>query len=216
VLVTAIVVRFVWVTLFISFERLRPPKQATEASQFRSTFKGGAVIAWAGMRGIVTLATAYALPAQLGNGQPFPYRDLALLAAFGVVLGTLVVQGLTLAPLIRLLGLNSDEDPIAGEVRRGRAEAYQAALTAIDGDASLEAKLLRKEYQSAVDSSSGDEGETALESLPGNSIRRTAIDAARVKANELRLSGAIGDEAFRILESEFDWSELSAGSATAE
>ena len=46
---------------------------------------------------------------------------------------------------------------------------------------------------------------------PGSAVRRKAIDAARRRANELRLSGAIGDEAYRVLESEFDWEELAAG-----
>src|SRR5678816_220882 len=69
---------------------------------FVPTFAGMTIVGWCGMRGIVTLATAFALP-EGGNGHPpFPYRELILLCAFAVVAGTLVVQGLTLRPLIVL------------------------------------------------------------------------------------------------------------------
>src|SRR6202040_4379810 len=64
--------------------------------------RGTIVISWSGMRGLVTLATAFALPPQ------FPGRDLIVLCAFCVVLGTLVIQGLTLRPLLLLLRLEGD------------------------------------------------------------------------------------------------------------
>jgi len=63
----------------------------------RPSVGSGLVISWAGMRGIVTLAAAMALPPE------FPYRDLILLTAFAVVVGTLTIQGLTLKPLMRAL-----------------------------------------------------------------------------------------------------------------
>ena len=69
----------------------------------------GLVVAWSGMRGIVTLAAALALPDGSGAGG-FPYRDLIILCAFCVVLSTLVIQGLTLRPLLGALGLK-DSDP---------------------------------------------------------------------------------------------------------
>ncbi len=106
---------------------------------------GGIVVSWAGMRGIVTLAAAFAIPETLPGGAPFPHRDLILLCAFAVVLGTLVLQGLTLKPLIRRLGLK-DDDPVGREVRLGRTHAYQALLDAIEDDDTPAAKLLRKEY----------------------------------------------------------------------
>ena len=102
-------------------------------------------------------------------------------------------------------------DPVAKEVRKGRAEALRAGLTAIDGDTSIEAKLLRKEFEAAIETSVNPTQSASLDELPGNEIRRTALAAARRRANELRLAGTIGDEAYRTLESEFDWGELSAG-----
>src|SRR5207244_7427356 len=63
----------------------------------RPTIGSGLIISWAGMRGILSLAAAMALPSA------FPYRDLIVLTAFSVVLGTLLIQGLTLKPLLRAL-----------------------------------------------------------------------------------------------------------------
>jgi CPA1 family monovalent cation:H+ antiporter len=68
------------------------------------TWKGPFVIAWAGMRGVVSLAIAFSIPEQL-DGEPFPGRNLILFLTFTTVIGTLVVQGVTLPPLIRLLKL---------------------------------------------------------------------------------------------------------------
>lgn len=210
VLLTAIVTRFVWVMAYNLFFRAVLPEPTTENGPGRPTVTGGLVISWAGMRGIVTLAAAFALPNTLADGSPFPYRDLILLCAFAVVIGTLVVQGLTLRPLIAVLRLRAP-DPITKEVRKGRADALRAGLAAIDGDSSIEAKLLRKEFEAAIETSINPAQSANLDELPGNQIRRTALIAARRRANELRLDGTIGDEAYRALESEFDWGELSAG-----
>ena len=72
-----------------------------------------AVAAWAGMRGVVTVATALALPVAMDDGAPFPFRDEVVLVALLVVVVTLVLQGLTLAPLIRRLGVADEADPAA-------------------------------------------------------------------------------------------------------
>jgi NhaP-type Na+/H+ or K+/H+ antiporter len=91
----------------------------------RPTVGSGLVISWAGMRGIVSLAAALALP------QAFPFRGLIVLTAFFVVLGTLVLQGLTLGPLLRRLNLH-DDDPVGREVRcRARARVAGPALATL-------------------------------------------------------------------------------------
>lgn len=79
------------------------------------------MVGWAGMRGIVTLAAALALPVG------FPYRDFILLTAFTVVLGTLVVQGLTLGPLLLWLRLPVD-NKVLEELATARGAALEAAL----------------------------------------------------------------------------------------
>jgi len=206
VLGITLLTRIAWVTLYGTTFRLLiaaglfVPKRSTPVP----TLKGGIVISWCGMRGIVTLAAAFALP------PGFPYRDLILLTAFSVVLGSLVIQGLTLRPLIAVLRLKQD-NPVIAEVARARVIAYQAALDEIDGDPSEAAELLRLEYRALLLHAEADPvGAIASGELPADPLRRRAIGAARRSIIALRQSEAIGDDAFHQLEEEFDWRELSA------
>jgi len=204
VLLTVILVRVCWVMLYGTVLRTLVARGLFQPRNPRMTpsLKGGLVVAWCGMRGIVTLAAAFALPEQ------FPYRDFILLAAFAVVLGSLVLQGLTLRPLILMLQLK-DDNPVAAEVARARAAAYRAALDEIDGDASAEAEILRLEYRAILLRAAGDGGIASGE-LPADPLRRRAIAAARRCLLMLRESEEIGDDAFHRLEEELDRAELSA------
>jgi monovalent cation/hydrogen antiporter len=211
VLAVTIAARFAWVMSYGAVMRWRYDHAGAGArSSPRPTVAGGIVVSWAGMRGIVTLAAAFAIPETLPGGAPFPYRDQILLCAFAVVLGTLVLQGLTMAPLIRRLGL-TDDDPVGREVRVGRTQAYQALLDAIKDDDTLAAKLLRKEYGAVVELNSGQHDDTPVADVPGGALRRRAIGIARHRAFELRRDDVIGDDAYRVLVQELDWAELSAG-----
>src|SRR5438094_3250038 len=95
----------------------------------RPTVAGGLLVSWCGMRGLVTLATAFALP------EHFPGRDLIVLSAFCVVLGTLVIQGFTLKPLLRLLRIE-DDGSVGRNISQARVAIMQAALDSLDGDTS--------------------------------------------------------------------------------
>src|SRR4029434_938165 len=115
--------RFPWHMSFNAVVRWRhrtvgfnPPRP-----MLRPTVGSGLLISWAGMRGIVSLAAALALPAA------FPYRDLIVLTAFFVVLGTLTIQGLTLKALLRALDLH-DDDPVGQEMDAARGRAVSAGL----------------------------------------------------------------------------------------
>lgn len=211
VLGVVIAARFLWVmgysTLAIHHdEKINPAKHR------KRSWGGGLVVSWAGMRGIVTLAAAFAVPEKLPDGTPFPFRDLILLCAFAVVFGTLVVQGLTMKTLIGWLKL-ADDDPVSAEVRVGRTLIYQALLEAIEADESLHARLLRKEYQEVVDMNASQERAQPLNEVPGGPLRRQAIAAARHKAIELRNQEVIGEQAYRALVQELDWAEMAAGGA---
>ena len=105
----------------------------------RPTVGSGLIISWSGMRGIVSLAAAMAIPSG------FPYRDLIVLTAFSVVLGTLVIQGLTLKPLLRALNLH-DDDPVGREVRVARERALHAGLASFADDQSPVADAVRQEF----------------------------------------------------------------------
>ena len=93
-------------------------------------FRETAVVSWAGMRGVVTVATALALPAAIDNGDDFPERGVIVIVGLVCVLVTLVIQGLTLAPLVRLLGVGSEAET-ATEVAELRHRAAEAALAAV-------------------------------------------------------------------------------------
>jgi CPA1 family monovalent cation:H+ antiporter len=202
VLLTVIVARFIWVLGYTVVARLVP--RAPSKHRSPPTLRAGLVVSWCGMRGIVTLAAAFALPGD------FPQRDLILFCAFVVVLGTLLIQGLTLRPLIARMRFD-DGDPVAVEVGRARAIAYQAALEAVDGDDSAEGKLLRREYAALLEEARQDPKGRVMGELPADRLRRRAIGAARQAIHELRRSGTIGDDAFHRVEEEFDFAELSAG-----
>ncbi len=215
VLAVTILARFAWVMAYHGAKRASFAR-AGDASRPAPRIGNSIVLSWAGMRGIVTLAAAFAIPETLHDGTPFPYRDLILLCAFAVVLGTLVLQGLTIAPLIRRVGL-VDDDTVGREVRHARGEVYRALLDSIRDDESHAAVFLRKEYGAVVrrsEDAAAPEG--AVDDVPGGPLRRQAIAAAQQRAFELRRDEVIGDDAYRVLVQELDWAELNAGGNRGE
>ncbi|HET6579092.1 MAG TPA: Na+/H+ antiporter [Gemmatimonadales bacterium] len=166
--------------------------------------RNAAVVAWCGMRGIVTLAAALALPAD------FPFRDLLLFTAFCVVVGTLVVQGLTLRPLMFWLGVEQD-DAVDREVRLARQETARAAVAALDGagETGEAARYIRGKYQARLPDAPPDgDGASSRE------LTRRALAAERRRLLALRADGTIGDDAFHRVEEELDWAELDADFGT--
>ena len=126
----------------------------------------------------------------------------------------MLIQGLTLRPLIAALGLK-DDDPVAAEVGRARAVAYRAALDEIEGDPSEAAEILRLEYRAVLLRAESDpDGGVTSGELPADPLRRRAIGAARRSILDLRQSEEISDDAFHLLEEELDWAELSAQGMT--
>lgn len=94
------------------------------------------VLSWAGMRGVLTLAAAAGIPLETEAGDPFPDRDLIQMLAFVVVVGTLLVHGLTLPLLIRALGVGGSPDDDTDEpdaIDAARSIAIQSALDQLDG-----------------------------------------------------------------------------------
>jgi Na+/H+ antiporter len=202
-----IVVRMLWALAYALAERWPGRDPAHPRFAARDSLRSGIAIGWSGMRGIVTLAAGLALPAV------FPGRDLVLFTAFCVVLVTLVLQGGTLAPLMRLLRLE-DDGTIEAEIRRAHAETARAGLEALQGvEESGMTALLALKYQSrlrradrgrAVPPDQVDDGAAYAEAL------RRAHEAERRKLIELRASGIIGDDAFHRVEEELDWADLHA------
>ena len=142
------------------------------------------------------------------SGPAFPHRDLIVFVAFSVVLGTLLIQGLTLRPLLLRLNL-PDDDPVGREVARARATAYRAAIASLDGDHSPLADAFRVELEAALSQSDG-HGIPDGADAPGDRLRLRAVEAARRAVLGMRSNGEIGDDAFHRLEEELDRVELSA------
>src|SRR5437870_5157492 len=206
VLLTVIIVRFAWHMSFNAVLRWRhhrfgfhPPRP-----MLRPTIGSGLIISWAGMRGIVSLAAAMALPAA------FPFRDVIVLTAFSVVLATLVLQGLTLGPLLRALDLR-DDDPVGHEVAAARERALRAGLAELEDDRSPLTEAVRQEFIAHLGSTDDNPEEREAGRFTHNDIHRRALQAARQAVLAMRVSEEIGDDAFHQMEEELDWIEMSGG-----
>jgi NhaP-type Na+/H+ or K+/H+ antiporter len=201
VLTTVIVVRLSWTVVAALWSQRWIKGTAASSAAPLPSWRTGLLIGWAGTRGIVTIATALALP------QNFPERGMLLFAAFAVTLGTLLVQGLTLRPLVLALDLD-DDDPIDREVREARVATADAALAAIsdetvEGIQALRAEL-EAERQVAGLAYEGDGRPT----LPIKALRAKALAARRQQLLEMRREGVIGDAAFHRIEEELDLADL--------
>ena len=157
----------------------------------------GVLVSWCGMRGLVTLATALALP------DDFPSRDVIVLSAFSVVLGTLILQGFTIRPLIAALRIAPDTS-LDDEVCETRIAMLDAALMELREVSGEGAAALRAEY-SAARAGSTDRSQPNTEY---DGMRRQVIAAERRLLAEWRRSGRIQDDAYHLLEDELDRAEL--------
>jgi Na+/H+ antiporter len=217
VCVAVILARIAWVTGAAAFSRWRCRPRADGTPGPRDAValsaEGAAVVGWCGMRGTVTLAAALALPTTEHGGADFPYRDLIIVTAFGVVLGTLVLQGLTLRPLMLRLRLK-DDGSVEREVRLARVETLRAALSAAEACPQAEtAALVRHRYdlqltraQAAVATPAAEVDAVGQDA--DEAVVRAATVAQRRRLVALRADGTIGDAAFQRVEEELDWAEL--------
>ncbi|MFC5802356.1 Na+/H+ antiporter [Streptomyces formicae] len=126
VFVAVVVVRYVWV-----FPATFLPRWLSSRIREREpavTWKTPVIVGWAGMRGVVSLAIAFSIPLTVHGGQPFPARNLVLFLTFTTVIGTLVVQGLTLPALIRALKLpQPDQQQLTLAEAQAQSQASGAA-----------------------------------------------------------------------------------------
>jgi len=206
-----IVLRLAWIfpgahlSYFIRIRFLHQPERVPAA---RNLFVAG----WMGMRGVIALAAALALP------QSIPHRNLIIFLTFCVILATLVVQGLTLAPLIRFLGLSGVSGP-ACEEREARRLMLQSALSHLE-EARARGKAADDAYNDLVlhyrqRLEDVDDGANEKD-LRHENIRNLTRELARVERNtaiRLRDEGRIDDDVLRQLERELDLTE--AGLADA-
>ncbi len=182
-------------------------------------------LSWAGTRGVITLAAIFTVPLTTDSGAPFPDRDLLLFCAFVVVLVTLVGQGITFAPLVRMLGLRANEADKVRLRNEARSASVQAALDRLDEidhekhddieDVAIEA--MRKQlghrlerYRrrlDLLDQSDSDEVPVSPQYEAGLRVRRSVIDAQREELLRWRDADRLSDEGLRVLERELDHEE---------
>ena len=204
----AIAVRIAWVAAAAAVGRVlgwRRTQDALSAAE-------AAVIAWAGMRGVVSLAAAQALPTS------FPQRNLILFLTFSVILATLVLQGVSLPALIRRLGL-SEGDVAAREEARARLAVTQAALTRLDalatGDRMPPALFddLRRHYVArahllVAQANDGGAAERHAHARAYRDLRRDLLAVERQTLIELRGRNVINDETLRRIQRALDLDEV--------
>jgi monovalent cation/hydrogen antiporter len=196
VVVAVVVARL---AIVIGFDRLNAWWEALHQRPKPTSWRRALLEGWTGMRGFITLATAIALPAS------FPQRDLAVLTAFFVVLATLVLQGLTLVPLVRLLKLD-EGDALRQEVANGRYRLAKTALTALEGQSGAEVDSLRYGYLV--------QREAIKDPCEARSIKNrrelglSAIRAQRQELERMRTDDTIGANTYLLLQEELDWNEL--------
>jgi Na+/H+ antiporter len=209
-----IAIRFVWVFPATYLPRLIPAVRRVDPPP---PWQGPFIISWAGMRGIVSLAAALAIPVRDASGAPFPGRSEIVFATFCVIFATLVLQGLSLPWLIRRLGVSDD-----GQLGRAEIEIRIKAL------ASAVARL--RELEPTFDSTSEwevegriiAEYEHRIEHLRGHRegapkeervsridhrLQRAALDEERKTIAVLRTAGEVPNEVYRNIERDLDMAE---------
>jgi CPA1 family monovalent cation:H+ antiporter len=215
VTLTVIVVRLVWVWpgAYLS-QWVRCP-----AEEKAPPTKGLVVIGWTGLRGVVSLAAALSLPQETQHGLPFPYRSLILFLTFVVILVTLLVQGFTLRPLIRRLGIEADrsseEETLMARIHA--TELVTDEIARFEKEASIPAPAIERVRSYYEDRLSGlrqmlgvetgkddPENPAAFVSIAEQRLWWQLAKVEREAVISLRRDQKIGDEAMREIEREID------------
>jgi Na+/H+ antiporter len=208
-----IVVRFVWV--FISIYIGDSDGGASRASPSKR-WKKPFFIAWAGLRGADSLVIALALPLAVRSGKPFPSRDLIIFVTFGVIFITLVLQGLTLAPLVRRLGLEGDDAEASEErlARTAMADAALASLREMARERSVSREMIaqmRADYEHrrrSAERTHQPDRQDGAETEAHVALRRRMQAAERAELLRLAESGRIGGDVMRHLQRQLDLRDL--------
>jgi CPA1 family monovalent cation:H+ antiporter len=214
--VTAVVIvaRFLWVFpvtygqrwIIGLFGRARP----------QTKWQWSFVIAFTGVRGIVSLAAALALPLTTQGGEPFPQRDLIIFLTFAIIIVTLIGQGLMLPFVVRVLGLENagrrerHEDALEElKARHTGIEAALACLDKIEAERPIPEEILKpmrahlRERLRSVEGRDGEPHEKKAVAL-ADEIQFRLIAAERKSINQLYRDGKLKDEARRRIERELD------------
>ncbi len=213
VTVVAIVVRIVWVPLVTVLPRLSAEARRRTP---KPNWKSLTLVSWTSMRGVVSLATALALPLTIASGEAFPHRTQIILITLCVIVATLLVQGLSLSTIVRALHFPPEEAHHAEE-RLARREATRRGAEALE-DLSHESwvdprdvEALRAELRERLRTNDQEGGSYAGR----RRLRLAMIGAERKMLIRLRDEDAISDEVLRALEQELDLESVRSGGGEA-
>jgi len=215
---TVIVVRVAWVfpATYVPRWAIRRIRERDPSPPWRNV----SIVSWTGMRGVISLAAALALPFQTASGAQFPGRNLIIFLTFCVILATLVVQGLSLPVLIRALGLEDDHIGDKEETH-GRIQVAEAALERLDElsnedwvreDTTERMRGMytyrRNRFASRFD---GDPDGVEERSAAYQRLMAELLGAQRLRLVRLRDEGSIGDEVMHRIERDLDLEESRLG-----
>jgi monovalent cation/hydrogen antiporter len=212
-----VLVRIIWVIPATYLPRLLGLANGGSARDPIPRRQQAAIVAWSGMRGVVSLAAAFALPLTLSDGKSFPGRNYILFLTFSVILTTLVLQGLSLPLLIRKLGITYDGEADEEE-RRARLEANKAAVELIgklraNGEFSPDTvDRLRAEYDERLEqlqlcAENPDDCRGEIATPQYQRLQREALRAERQTIIRLRNERVINDDALRHIQRDLDLAE---------
>ncbi len=207
-----IIARIFWVFPGAFIPRLLSKK--IRAQEPTTTIKSVSIVAWSGMRGIVSLAAALALPLVVQDNMPFPNRDLIIFLTFSVIFSTLVIQGLTLPKLISWLKITAGEHELEEE-RKARLKLAYEVIEHIEENYSFNVddnvlNQLKTKYEIRIQRIRKDESNKNLtiELIDQfHQIKSELIRKEREVINRMNKQGEIGDEIMRKIERELDLEE---------
>jgi Na+/H+ antiporter len=215
---TLVAARFVW---FFVVPSLSPVFDRLLRNRYlQSPWQERLLMSWSGIRGAVSLAAALAVPMTTNDGGSFPERDLVLFLTFSTILATLVLQGLTLGPLISALRLKSEGEAGKVEELKTRLEGARAALDSLgrlDKDERVPSSAkerMREQYEERIRryeagiEAGGTTEEYAESSAAWRAWRRELIKAEREAVLSKRDRGEISPEVMRRVLRDLDLEEL--------
>ena len=210
--VATIVVRIIWVYPGSYLPRILSKK--VREREPRPSMKMVSIVAWSGMRGVVSLAAALALPLMVSENVPFPNRDLVIFLTFSVIFTTLVLQGLTLPALVKWAGVKGDDT----EHRAEQEARHRIAVSVIEHieenySLSLSDEVLnqvKSKYELRVQRLQKDNNQRKLSEEQLNELHRIQQELLKMERQfilALRKNRKISDESLRKIEHELDLEE---------
>jgi CPA1 family monovalent cation:H+ antiporter len=211
-----ILMRFVWVFISIYIGEGGRRSGGTNSASKTMRWKKPFFIAWAGLRGADSLVIALALPLTIRGGKPFPSRDLIIFVTFGVIFCTLVLQGFSLAPLVKKLGLKEDSSEASEErlVRIAMADAALDTLRDVSRSEKVPAAVLeklRQEYEQrrrAAEQTHLRQTRRGFDAPAYRALLRRMQAAERAELLRLAEAGKIGGDVMRHVQRQQDLRDL--------